>query len=159
MSDFAEKPLLLEMGAPEYDFHDIDGQYFMLDRSLSGCFLMMWSKPMNPDIMGTVTLDGKRVEGIVSRHMPVMADMWMLGIPLRGLVREYGKSYELHIEGFVDADGNEMVPKDVRIKGVNRVEPRPEDAAHERIARQAAWEGIVLLKNEGISCLSEKGRF
>ena len=149
MSDFAEKPLLLEMGAPEYDFHDIDGQYFMLDRSLSGCFLMMWSKPMNPDIMGTVTLDGKRVEGIVSRHMPVMADMWILGIPLRGLVREYGKSYELHIEGFVDADGNEMVPKDVRIKGAKRVEPRPEDAAHERIARQAAQEGIVLLKNEG----------
>lgn len=31
-----DKPLLLEMGPSVYDFHDIDGLYFMLDRNLSG---------------------------------------------------------------------------------------------------------------------------
>ena len=40
-----DKPLLFEMGPLEYDFHDIDGLYFMLDRRLSGCLLMMWAKP------------------------------------------------------------------------------------------------------------------
>ena len=54
-----DKPLLFEMGPLEYDFHDIDGLYFMLDRRLSGCLLMMWAKPMNPDIQGTVTLDSR----------------------------------------------------------------------------------------------------
>ena len=29
-----DKPLLFEMGPLEYDFHDIDGLYFMLDRRL-----------------------------------------------------------------------------------------------------------------------------
>ena len=48
-----DKPLLFEMGPLEYDFHDIDGLYFMLDRRLSGCLLMMWAKPMNPDIHKT----------------------------------------------------------------------------------------------------------
>ena len=58
-----DKPLLFEMGPLEYDFHDIDGLYFMLDRRLSGCLLMMWAKPMNPDIQGTVTLDSRVVSG------------------------------------------------------------------------------------------------
>lgn len=39
-----DKPLLFEMGPLEYDFHDIDGLYFRLDRRLSGCLLMMWAK-------------------------------------------------------------------------------------------------------------------
>lgn len=62
-----DKPLLFEMGPLEYDFHDIDGLYFMLDRRLSGCLLMMWAKPMNPDIQGTVTLDS----GGIRLYQPV----------------------------------------------------------------------------------------
>ncbi len=85
-----DKPLLFEMGPLEYDFHDIDGLYFMLDRRLSGCLLMMWAKPMNPDIQGTVTLDSRVVSGCINQYMEVMGNMWVLGIPLRGLVTEYG---------------------------------------------------------------------
>jgi len=94
-----DKPLLFEMGPLEYDFHDIDGLYFMLDRRLSGCLLMMWAKPMNPDIQGTVTLDSRVVSGCINQYMEVMGNMWVLGIPLRGLVTEYGREYQLHVEG------------------------------------------------------------
>ena len=38
-----QKPMLFEIGPLEYDFHDIDGLYYMLDRKLSGCLMLMWS--------------------------------------------------------------------------------------------------------------------
>ncbi len=144
-----DKPLLFEIGSLEYDFHDIDGLYYMLDRRFSGCMVMMWSKPMNPKKEGGVTLDGKTVNGWVSCLMPSMGDMWVLGIPLRGLVTEYGKEYILHVEGFADMDGNEMNPQNFTVKGIEKVEPRPEDSVHEKGALDAAHEGIVLLENEG----------
>ena len=109
-----QKPMLFEISPLEYDFHDIDGLYYMLDRKLSGCLLLMWTKPMDPNAEGTVLLDGVPVDGCVSQYMAVMGNMWVLGIPLRGRVIEYGKSYQLHIEGYADADGNVMEPqKDV----------------------------------------------
>ena len=152
-----DKPLLFEMGPLVYDFHDIDGLYYMLDRKLSGCLVMMWAKPMNPGIRGKVTLDGREVTGWVNQYMEVMGKLWVLGIPLRGLVTEYGKEYRLHVEGFTDIDGNEMNPQDFTVKGVDKTEPKPEDAEHERIALKAAQEGIVLLKNEGNALPINKG--
>lgn len=143
-----DKPMLFEMGELEYDFHDVDGLYFMLDRKLSGCILMMWSKPMNPKIQGTVTLDGKLVHGCINQFMEIMGNIWVLGIPLRGLVTEYGKEYQLHVEGFWDTDGNEMNPQSFVVKGIEKTEAQPENEAHERIALDVAREGIVLLKNE-----------
>lgn len=143
-----QKPMLCEIGPLEYDFHDIDGLYYMLDRKLSGCLLMMWTKPMDQNAEGTVLLDGIPVEGCVSQYMSVMGNMWVLGIPLRGRVTEYGKNYQLYIEGYVDADGNVMEPQKFTVRGVKKSESRPEYASHEQTALQAAREGIVLLKNE-----------
>ena len=79
-----QKPMLFEISPLEYDFHDIDGLYYMLDRKLSGCLLLMWTKPMDPNAEGTVLLDGVPVDGCVSQYMAVMGNMWVLGIPLRG---------------------------------------------------------------------------
>ncbi len=67
-----DKPLLFAMGPLVYDFHDIDGLYFMLDRKLSGCLILMWAKPMDSTVSGTVTLDGKPIEGGVLQPMAVM---------------------------------------------------------------------------------------
>lgn len=152
-----DKPLLLEMGPMEYDFHDIDGLYYMLDRKLSGCLLMMWSKPMDPQAVGVVMLNGKAVDGCVNQYMEAMGRMWILGIPLRGLVTEYGREYQLHVEGFTDTDGNIMSPQDFMVKGIEKAESRPEYARHEQIALQAAREGIVLLKNERETLPLKKG--
>ncbi len=143
-----DKPLLFGMGPLVYDFHDIDGLYYMLDRKLSGCMVMMWAKPMNGSIQGQVTLDGREISNVVLQYMPIMNNMWILGIPLRGLVTEYGRAYQLHVEGFVDEDGNEMNSRDFTVTGIEKVQPRQEDAEHEAIALQAAREGIVLLENK-----------
>lgn len=143
-----DKPLLFAMGPLVYDFHDIDGLYYMLDQKLGGCLLMMWAKPMDPAFEGRVTLDGQEVRGSVLQPMAVVGGMWILGIPLRGLVREYGREYALHVEGYRDTDGNEMSPQDFTVKAVDRSEPDPTFSEHEKIALQAAREGIVLLKND-----------
>lgn len=157
MEEKRNKPILFTMGPLEYDFHDIDGLYFMLDRRLSGCLVMMWDSPMNPEITGTATLDGKRINGLVNQYMEAMGRMWILGIPLRGLVTEYGREYQLHVEGFQDADGNFMTPQDFRLKSIGKEEPKPEYAEHERVALNAAREGIVLLKNENNVLPVKKG--
>ncbi len=143
-----DKPLLFAMGPLIYDFHDIDGMYFMLDRKLSGCLTMMWTKPMDDQVIGTVTLDGQVIEGSVLQPMAVMGGMWILGIPLRGRVTEYDRKYALHVEGYRDTDGNTMNPQDFEVLGAPKTLPDPNYAAHEQVALQAAREGIVLLRNE-----------
>ena len=143
-----DKPLLFAMGPLVYDFHDIDGLFYMLDQKLGGCLLMMWAKPMDISVKGAVTVDGKELPGCFVQPMEVMGGMYILALPLRGVVTEYGKEYALHVEGWRDTDGNEMNPQDFVIRGVDRTEPDPAFAAHERIALEAAREGIVLLKND-----------
>lgn len=143
-----DTPLLFAMGPTIFDFHDVDGLYYMLDRRLGGCLLLMWAKPMDASVTGTVTLDGTKVEGCVLTSMVQMGDMWILAVPLRGKVREYDKIYKLHVEGFKDTDGNFMNPKDFDITVPPKAEPDTKYAEHENIALQAATEGIVLLENK-----------
>lgn len=143
-----DRPLLFATGEMTYDFHDIDGLYFMLDRRLSGCMVLMWAKPMDPETKGRVFLDGKEISGYVLTTMAQMGHLWILGVPLRGLVTEYGKEYALHVEGFADTDGNVMNPQDFTVKGMEKTEPRKQDAQREEVALQAAAEGIVLLENK-----------
>ena len=45
-----------------------------------------------------------------------------------------------------------------QLSGVNFIEPRPYEYAHREIARQAAAEGMVLLKNEGLFPIPEGTR-
>lgn len=143
-----DAPLLFAMGPTIFDFHDVDGLYYMLDRRLGGCLLLMWAKPMDDSVTGTVTLDGAKVEGCILTSMAQMGDMWILAVPLRGKVREYDKIYKLHVEGFKDTDGNFMNPEDFDITVPPKAEPDAKYAEHENIALQAATEGIVLLENK-----------
>lgn len=145
-----DKPMLLCFGEIPYNCDDVDGLYYMLDRDFSGCAVLNFAKPMNPDISGRATLDGVELPKCVLKHMPVMMDLWALGVPLRGYATEYGRQYTLHVEGFTDTDGNEMEPTDLIVKVKDRVLPQPEHGKQEAIALQAAREGIVLMKNNGL---------
>ncbi len=145
-----DKPMLLAFGEISYNPDDVDGLYYMLDRDFSGCAVLQFAKPMDPEIPGRATLDGVELPKCVLKMLPVMMGLWALGIPLRGYACEYGKSYTLHVEGFTDTDGNEMAPTDLTVKCSDRVDPRPEYAPHEAIALRAAREGIVLMKNNGL---------
>lgn len=143
-----DAPLLFAMGPLEYDFHDVDGLYYMLDRRLGGCLIMMWAKPMDDSVTGQVSVDGKPLEGSVLLSMKEMMGMWILGIPLRGIVNSYGKVYKLHVEGYKDTDGNFMNPQDFEITAGEKRLPDEKYAMHEEVALQAATEGVVLLENK-----------
>lgn len=152
-----DKPLLLAMGPLVYDYHDVDGLYYMLDRRLSGCMIFLWSKQMNPEIKGQVTINKMPVCNTVVTSMNQMNGMWILGVPLRGIVTEAGKNYELHVEGFQDVDGNNMNPQDFQVMAKEKVVPEEKFRNHEMVARQAAVEGTVLLENKNHLLPLEKG--
>lgn len=143
-----DAPLLFGIGPLVYDFHDVDGLYYMLDRRLGGCLIMMWAKQMDDSVTGKVTVDGKEIRGSVLTSMDMMQGMWILAIPLRGIVTEYNKIYHLHVEGYKDIDGNYMNPQDFEVTAGEKKMPEEKYAAHEKIALQAATEGIVLLENK-----------
>lgn len=144
----ADKPLLFTWGEIIYDHHDIDGLYTMLDKDFSGCILLNFAKPMDASVAGTVTLNGKPVKHCYLKFMPIMNNMWVLAVRVRGLIADYGREYALHVEGYADTDGNTMDPQDFVIKSAPKVCPEPKDAAHEAVALKAAEEGIVLLENK-----------
>ena len=152
-----DKPLLVAMGPLVYDYHDVDGLYYMLDRRLSGCMIFLWSKQMNPEIKGRVIVNDKSVGHTVLTSMHQMNGMWILGIPLRGVVTEAGKKYELHVDGFQDIDGNKMDPQNFQITAKEKVVPEEKFKNHEMIAKQAAIEGTVLLENRNQILPLEKG--
>ncbi len=119
----------------------------MLDKELTGCTVLMFMQPMDMSVRGRIYLDGKPVENYVykffeSFHIPI------IGIKLRGYITEYGQKTTIRAEGFKDIHGTEMEPAEFVVTGIERVAPLPEYAEHERVALQAAEEGIVLLKND-----------
>ena len=143
-----DKPFLLSFGPMEYSRTDTDGLYYMLDRDFSGRLVIPFSKDMNPDIIGKAYIDGRELPPCVIKQMPLMFNLWTIGVMARGFVSEYGRTYTLRIEGFTDTDGNTMEPQEFPVKCSDRVLPQEKDAAHEAVALQAAQDGIVLLKND-----------
>jgi beta-glucosidase len=135
------------MGAT-YDIDDVDGGVVMLDRDLSGCAVVSFSKPMNKDIYGKVSVDGMETKRGKLSNLEFLGGTYLLAIPVLGIMQEYDKEYKVHIEGFIDLDGNMMEPQEVVIKTLPKKFIVPGYEEHEKIALEAAREGIVLLKNE-----------
>ncbi|MFD0031485.1 glycoside hydrolase family 3 C-terminal domain-containing protein [Streptomyces sp. NPDC127172] len=133
---------------PDVDINDVDGRLFMLDRTWGGTVQVSFSKPMDPSVAGSVLLDGEPVGHLLQEMTIGGRTTWMLGIKVFGLLTEYDREHTLHLEGFTDTDGIAMAPTDLLLATQPARTPDPAHAAHERLARQVAQDGIVLLKND-----------
>lgn len=144
-----DPPMLLwDMTKPMlYDFNDPDTQYVMFNRDLEGCVALPFTKPMD-FTPGTATVDGKPVVCKVCTVRMAGYEGFWIGLNLGGYLHDYGKTIEVKIRGFHDTDGNEMVPATLQVQTTPKAKPDATYAAHEKIALQAAQDGIVLLKNE-----------
>lgn len=135
--------LLFDPGRPQsYDFNDPDSQFVMFNRELAGCFTLPFSKPMRTDLPG---------RAISTRVVPLRLaghDTWWLGLKLGGVLHGYGREVAVEVSGFTDTDGNVMEPARLRVRTPDTAGRDPRYAAHEKVARQAAQDGIVLLKND-----------
>lgn len=135
--------LLFDPGRPQsYDFNDPDSQFVMFNRELAGCFTLPFSKPMRTDLPG---------RAIAARVVPLRLagyDTWCLGLKLGGVLHGYGREVAVEVSGFTDTDGNVMEPARLRVRTPDTAGHDPLYAAHEKVARQAAQDGIALLKND-----------
>ena len=132
-----------------YNIEEIDGTMYMLDHRFSGCVVLRFTKPMNESVYGTVTCNGEKLPQGLIKRIEIAGGAQMFGIPVHGAFTEYDTVYGLHIDGFVDTDGNKMLPQDIEVKTLPKSVVDPANDAHDAIALQAAQEGLVLLKNEG----------
>lgn len=139
--------LLFDPGRPQsYDFNDPDSQFVMFNRELAGCFTLPFSKPMRTDLPG---------RAIAARVVPLRLagyDTWCLGLKLGGVLHGYGREVAVEVSGFTDTDGNVMEPARLRVRTPDTAGHDPRYAAHEKVARQAAQDGIALLKNDRGGC-------
>lgn len=148
-------PATIQIGlfSSTYSIDEVDGQLYMLDHALGGSILVRFSKPMREDA-GTVTYNSEP-RPICFRHIPFLNNAQILGVFVRDIFTEYGKEYTLRAEGFIDEDGIMIEPYDIVIRTDPQQQPDPRYAENEEVALEAAREGIVLLKNNGVLPLTE----
>jgi beta-glucosidase len=131
-----------------YDINEIDGLFYMLNRDFTGCSIITFSKPIKEDVLGNITVAEVKIEKYHTLDLRHFGGGQLIGIPVRGIMTEYDKSYSVKVEGFVDEDGNMMESQEIEIKTLPKKFPVPGYEEHDKVALEAAREGIVLLKNE-----------
>lgn len=119
-----------------YDHTNKDGELFLLDRALEGCLCLRFDRAVTAE-GGCVVLDGKPVPFVVRDF----SGLTVLGVDLRRELNDYGKKALLAVSGFRALDGDEMETLTLPVTTPEREAPRPEYAAHEAIALQAANVG------------------
>lgn len=153
-----DPPMLLwDMTKPlPYDFNERDTQYVMYNRDLAGCVTLPFTKAMRPT-PGQASVDGNPVAcKVCSVKLAGYEGDW-LALNLGGYLYDYGQTITVQISGFADTDANEMVPATLTIETPPKAEPNPAYAAHEKVALQAAQDGIVLLENRNGTLPLAKG--
>ncbi len=132
----------------DYDIDDVDCAMSMLDKSLSGCLMLQFTKQMDTAVYGSISIDGKELPKGAFKNIRMMQDMQQLAVPIRKVLTEYAHTYRMCISGFVDTDGNQMEEAEIVIRTKQKSEITLTHQEHDQTALDAAREGIVLLKND-----------
>ncbi|MEK3834696.1 glycoside hydrolase family 3 protein [Paenibacillus sp. FSL R7-0128] len=144
-----EIPAAITQGDVLFDIDEVDGQISMFDRSFAGSIVLPLFRKMDETIKGKVTVNDIELDRVWLRTFTQIKNTQVLGLPVRHIIREYGRTYKVRIEGFVDMTGVMMEPQEITVTTLPRKEPVSGYEEHDRVALEAAREGIVLLKNEG----------
>ncbi|MCD8067600.1 MAG: glycoside hydrolase family 3 C-terminal domain-containing protein, partial [Lachnospiraceae bacterium] len=132
---------------PTYNIDDMDPRFCMVSLVFTGCYCIRSSKTLDPAFPGMVYIDGKETEAPLNAGlMPMFGQL--LGIKIRKYVREYGRQFEIRLEGLVDEDGMRLEPFTFTLTTLTRTEPGIVYPEHDADVLDAARESAVLLKNE-----------
>ncbi|MCM1542685.1 MAG: glycoside hydrolase family 3 C-terminal domain-containing protein [Blautia sp.] len=148
--NWQDLPAIISMGELTYNLNEIEHQFYMFDHRMVGCVTLLCIRPMKRGC-GTVTIDGTKIDNwfLADMNFGEYGKQLTVVVPVRGVLREYGKTYQLTLSGFIGTDGTEYGDFSFPVKTGERQQIDPVYAEHDRIAAQVAEEGIVLLKNEG----------
>lgn len=105
------------------------------------------SRPLAKDGYGKVTVDGKEISRGVPFLMESVVTLNCMLVPAGEVANEYGREYTLALSGFTADDGTPFQDKSFKIRTLPRREKDPAYKEHDRVALDAAREGMVLLQN------------
>ena len=149
--NYEELPAIVSIGELTYNLNEIEHQFYMFDHRMVGCITLLCTRPVEKG-KGVITIDGAEVKRwfLTKMNFGDYGRILTLVIPVRGVLREYGKTYQLVLKGFTGTDGTELGEFSFTISTNERPHIDLNYEEHDKIARQAAEEGIVLLKNDNV---------
>lgn len=118
-----------------------------IDRRFCNCIILSFARKIDEKIKGKIYVEDKLVKDFYILDLLSYGGGLVLGIPYKGLIKEYGHEYTIVIEGFVDTEGNVMPREEIKIRTLPKSKPIPKYQDNDNIALDIAREGIVLLKN------------
>ncbi len=146
-------PRFIKFLAKTYDPSNIDGHIFAMNISAPHCIPLISTSFVN-EKSGSITVDGKSISSGKCVKFDFSPLPFFL-IPVGEIAREYGKSYEVKLEGFTSDKGRKFRDCTFTLKTEERDTDDGRHQDNEQAAKDVSDEGIVLLANDGILPLEE----